>query len=116
MNDTQTLKLARGKRYFDLLKAILYGPTGQAIIDDFNGMKEETAHFTLADLSRLTIKYDLPFKAVCEWLEESHCLPTGTYDRLKLRGLKVNRILDKVRAMEPIEQPTTTGGENENND
>ena len=94
---TDKLKHTRGKGYYTVLKAIL-AEVGQQIVDDANAIKAESGgKFTVYNIGCLAVKYDLNFKATCEWLEESRVLPVGTYDRLKERGLKAMEVFEAVK-------------------
>lgn len=82
----------RGKVYYETLKFIL-GQCGENIITDAIAMKPITA----LTIGHLALLYQLPYKAICEWLEEKKVLPTGTYDELIRRGLKVGEVFDIVK-------------------
>lgn len=107
---TDELKNARGKRYYDILKEIMYGDIGAAMLEDFDQVVKATGHFQLADLARIAMRYDVNLKATCEWLEEKRRLGTGTYDRLKDRGLKVKKLYADVLAMDALDNTTEEGG------
>lgn len=91
------LRVTRGKGYYTILKAILY-EVGPQIAADANAIKAESGgKFTVYNIGCLAVKYDLNFKATCEWLEESRVLPVGTYDRLKRGGIKFGETLEAIR-------------------
>ena len=97
MTLTEKLKVARGKGYFTVLKAIL-AECGQQMADDARDtINQNEGKYTTLDIGKLAVKYDLNFKATCEWLEESQVIPTGTYIRLKERGLKATEVLETAR-------------------
>ena len=93
------LNTARGKRYYDLLRQVL-ADIGPAIVADFDRFRAETGTVTPVNLGQIVLRHGLNFKATCEWLEEVTDLPTGTYERLKLDGLKVRDVLDAARKAE----------------
>lgn len=95
---TEKLKVTRGKGYYTVLKAIL-AQVGPQIAADAEAIKAANGgKFTVYNVGCLAVKYDLNFKATCEWLEESRVLPAGTYDRLKERGLKAREVFAAVKA------------------
>lgn len=97
---TEKLKVTRGKGYYTVLGAILT-EVGQQMIADANAIKAENGgKFTVYNVGCLAVKYDLNFKATCEWLEQSRVLPVGTYDRLKGCGLKFGKILLEIKEAE----------------
>lgn len=81
----------RGAAYYARLREIL-ADCGQLLADE----AKEIDQITPLDIGVLAIKYGLNFKATCEWLEESRVIPTGTYDRLIKRGIKISDILSAV--------------------
>lgn len=93
---TEKLKVTRGKGYYTILKAIL-ADCGQQILDDANAIKA-TGKLTVLDVGKLAVKYDLNFKATCEWLEENRVLPAGSYQRLIDRGLKAREVLEAAKS------------------
>lgn len=93
---TKKLKVTRGKGYFTLLKQIL-AECGQQIVDDAYAIATQNGRLTPFDVGVLAVKYDLNFKATCEWLEDSRVIPTGIYQRLMLRGLKAEQVLKEAR-------------------
>jgi len=93
---TDKLKVTRGKGYYTVLKAIL-GAIGPQIATDARAIVAENGEFSTYNIGCLALKYDLNFKATCEWLEESQVLPVGTYDRLKRSGLKFGKILLEIK-------------------
>jgi len=108
-NQTNKLKVTRGKGYFTVLKTIL-AECGQQMVNDAKGTIQVEGKFTVLDIGKLAIKYDLNFKATCEWLEESMIIPAGTYIRLKKRGLKATKVLEA--AAQPNKQNPGGGSKN----
>lgn len=94
---TDQLKTARGKRYYDILKLILVD-VGPQIVADAQQIAIDTGKLTVLDIGRMAVKYDLNYRATCEWLEESRVLPAGAYQRLKDNGLKVGEVLAAAKA------------------
>lgn len=92
---TDKLKVTRGKGYYTVLKQILAG-CGKQIIADARVMAE-SGKLTVLDVGHLAKKYDLNYKATCEWLEENGVIPTGTHQELVRRGLKAREVLEAVR-------------------
>ncbi len=81
----------RGQAYYDGLLKFL-GVHGQKIIEDARQIK----NISILDVGRLALKYDLNFKATCEWLEESRIIPTGTHDKIK-RQVNVKEIYEALQ-------------------
>lgn len=94
---TEKLKVTRGKGYYTVLKQIL-AECGQAIADDARAITAETGQLNAVDIGRLALRYDLNFKATCEWLEDSRILPAGTHGRLMRAGIKPGEVFEAVRA------------------
>lgn len=98
----------RGEAYYDTLSRIL-GQCGKNIVKDAIAMKPITA----LTIGHLALLYQLPYKAVCEWLEENKAIPTGSYDELIRRGLKVGEVFDIVKEQYTLEEECGAGsGEN----
>ena len=91
----EAIKTARGQIYYGLLKTIL-SHVGKQMVDETKAMPK----VAVVDLGYISLKYGLNFKATCEWLEETHVLPTGTHDRIRA-SLKVKTILDGAREKYP---------------
>jgi hypothetical protein len=85
----------RGAEYYTELWRILNSEEGQAIINEAQEVLA-TGKLTPFDLCVITLNHNLPFKAVCEWLERNKVIPTGVHDRLIARGFKVNEALREV--------------------
>lgn len=92
---TDKLRTLRGKAYHTLLKTIL-DECGQQIVQEARVIIVGSGRLAPVDIGALAIKYDLNFRATCEWLEESQVIPTGVYDRLIERGLRVSEVLAAV--------------------
>ena len=98
---TDKLKVTRGKGYYTVLKAIL-AAIGPQIAADARAIVAENGEFSPYNIGCLAVKYNLNFKATCEWLEESQVLPVGTYDRLKRSGLKFGKILLEIKGVQAV--------------
>lgn len=83
----------RGVEYFVKLAEILNSDEGKAIVDEAQDVATATGKLTPFDLCIITLNHNLPFKAICEWLEENKVIPTGAYNRLLARGFKVHDAL-----------------------
>jgi hypothetical protein len=89
-------RVARGSRYYALLKAIL-SIKGKEIYDTARQIKANTDKIVIADLFALLVQFQFPpnrMKPLVEWLEETQVCPSGAYERLKERGLKIRQGLD----------------------
>lgn len=82
-----SLKTARGRRYYGNLKAYL-AIKGQAIISTAKSIKEKNNNkFTMTNITELADTVGFPrsrIKSLIEYLEECGFIKTGTYDRLKI--------------------------------
>ncbi len=89
---------ARGQRYYALLKAFL-SVKGKAIVDSHKEVKQsQDGKFFVIDIGYLVILHGLNYKALVEWLEETRCVPSGTYRHLsEMRGFKVNKLIEEAR-------------------
>jgi hypothetical protein len=91
--------MARGERYYALLKAILV-QNGRAIYDEARLIREATGRFTPVDWAVLCIMFNWPqnrMKALAEWLEETQFAATGFYDHCRDQGMKVRDMFDAAR-------------------
>lgn len=87
----EAFKLARGERYYALLKALL-SLQGKAIYEAALVIIEESGNITVAQIFDLAVRFHWPImriKALFEWLEETNIIPSGSYRRLRDRGLKI---------------------------
>jgi hypothetical protein len=95
------LKLARGERYYALLKAYL-SVRGKAIVDDAQGIRARAGKLTPFDVAWLSAKYDLNFKAIFEWLEETNVCAAGTHyhvrETMRRQKVTVAAFVEKARA------------------
>lgn len=101
---TEKLRHTRGKGYYTVLQAILADIGPQLAADAVAILAESGGKMTVYNVGCLAVKYDLNFKATCEWLEESRVIPTGTYQRLKERGLKAREVFEAVAARQESER------------
>jgi hypothetical protein len=90
----EAFRMARGKRYYGLLKAILH-LKGKAICDRALEMQANHPEEKLLvhNLVELMIEFQFPvnrFKALVEWLEETRIVPPGLYEYLKDNGFKIS--------------------------
>lgn len=91
--------VARGERYYALLKAILR-QIGREIYLEASRIREANNKFTPVDLAYLVIKFNFPdnrMKPVAEWLQETHFMPAGMYEHLQDSGMKVKDIMSAAR-------------------
>ncbi len=99
-------QMARGERYYAILKAIL-SLVGKGIIDDARWITRSQGHLLISDVVLLMVKYDWPFnrtKAFFEWLEERGVCPFGMYDALKDRGFSIGKYLETFY-QRPVDGP-----------
>lgn len=91
----------RGQRYYGLLKAYL-SVKGKTICDEAQRLKRERGGtLTLVELGYIHLKYGLNFKATVEWLEETSCIRSGTYDLYIENRWKVKDIVAAARERYP---------------
>lgn len=87
------LKHARGKRWGELFREY-DATTGETMRQEARQIiARNSGSFRVIELARLAIKYDLPLKTTCRCLE-GPVIPSGTYERLIERGLKVRKALE----------------------
>ena len=91
---TNQLNGLRGSAYYTRLKIIL-AEFGEQLAEDARQQQKITPVF----IGILALKYSLTFKATCEWLEECNVIPTGVYDRLMERRVRVSDIFEAARAV-----------------
>jgi hypothetical protein len=98
------LKLARGQRYYALLKALL-SVNGKAIVDEAKALIQRGDKFTIIEVAYLALKFGMSFKAMFEWLEETLICPTGMHeamrDTMRRNKVTVADIFDKAREKYP---------------
>lgn len=85
----------RGEEYQRELSNI-FRQYGNAIIEDSKAL----AHgrdMQLTDIGRVALKYGLSFKATCEFLEKEHVILSGTYNVIRLTGIRVSHIMDSAK-------------------
>jgi hypothetical protein len=94
---TESLKTARGQRFGSLLKEA-YAVLGPRLADSARGIKKNTGKLTPTDVGRLALQFNLCLKHTFDFLEDDQdqVLPSGTYDRLKDRGLKAKEVFEVV--------------------
>jgi len=78
---TMYLRTAQGERYYSLLKAALK-ISGKAIHDKALELKAIENKITPPILGYLSYHFQINFKALGEWLEETHVLPAGAIQRV----------------------------------
>lgn len=98
----QDLKHARGHRYGELIRES-YEELSPLLVIDANEMIKAEGKLSIVDVGTLAIRYNLHLKYACEFLEWQKMLPTGTYERLKDRGLIVERVLIEARERMEVE-------------
>lgn len=88
----EAFRLARGERYYAILKAIL-SIKGKAIVDSANARRGENGKLSLAALLHVLMEFQFPhnrFKPLVEWLEETRTIQAGAYDRIHRGKFKVS--------------------------
>ena len=73
------LKAARGDRYYGLLKTIL-SHIGKQMKDEVIRIRERDGGLSIPDIGWISLKYQLNFKATCEWLAEVGAIRTMIYE------------------------------------
>lgn len=81
------LKMARGERYYGLLKALL-SVIGKPMVDYTRQLREKQGKLLVVDIAHVHLKFNLNMKATWEWLYETRVLRTD-YDAFKDSKLKV---------------------------
>jgi len=89
-------KGARGQRYYSLLKAFL-SVNGKAIVDEHRRIKCENGKVVVVDIGYISLKFGLNLKATWEWLEETQCVYSGTYNHFTESKLKVSDVYKAAR-------------------
>ncbi len=94
---TEALKTTRGPRFGSLLKQT-YAVLGPSLADAAREIKQDTGKLTPTDVGVLALQFNLCLKHTFEFLEDvqDQVLPSGTYDRLKDRGLKAKELFEVV--------------------
>ena len=94
---TESLKTARGQRFGSLLKQT-YAVLGPRLANSARAIKQETGKITPVDVGGLALQFNLCLKHAFDFLEDvqDQVLPSGTYDRLKDRGLKAKELFEVV--------------------
>lgn len=90
------LRHTRGQQYYALLKTAL-SVIGKDICDSAASLGNQHGKLTWMDLGYLTVQFDIPFKPLVEWLEETGVVKSGTYRYFQENGGKVGVLLDKAR-------------------
>jgi hypothetical protein len=88
----EAFRLARGQRYYAILKAIL-SIKGKAIVESAKRRKNAEGKITVADLLHIQMEFQFPanrFKPLVEWLEETQTIPSGVYDRIHRGKFKIS--------------------------
>lgn len=98
------IRVARGERYYALLKAIL-SLVGKSIYDDAQQIKaQRDGKMTPIDVAYLAVKYDLYLKVVWEWLQETGAIQTVSYEdiqaMLRRKKMTVGQLLDLAQSPE----------------
>lgn len=67
------------------------------IIEDFKEIKSASSELKIKDIFLLSDKYDMPVKTTFSILEGVLLIPTGTFERLRDRGLKIGQIQKELK-------------------
>lgn len=97
---TQSLKTARGKRYYDILKSLrdIIAPDLAA---DFEAIRQHHGKLTVVLVGVLALHYDVNFKAMLELLEWIVHIPCCQYDRIITDGgVKVRDVFEAARKID----------------
>lgn len=87
--------VARGERYYALLKRILV-IQGKAICEAVYQIRDETGKLTPVDMADIVLAFGWPenrMKPLAEWLEECCLIPAGMYEHLKDIGMKPGDVI-----------------------
>lgn len=94
---TEQLKQSRGKEYYARLEYI-FRLIGDDIKSDVAAFREAYGKLTPVDMGIIVQKYNLNYKAVCEYLEAERIIPAGMYQYLIDSGMKVKEVMAAVPA------------------
>ena len=94
---SEALKRARGQEWVKLLREV-YADVAPVLAEEARQIIAEAGRLAPIDVAKMAVRHNLHFKHACEWLEEERVLPTGTYSRMRERGLKVRDAMDAARA------------------
>lgn len=83
------------ERFADYFASYFLMPT-TGLTRRFNGIRRATGKITPADLCILAHHYGVSFEAIALRLEEMKLLPTGTFDKLRRSGFKVQEARQKL--------------------
>lgn len=91
----EQFKTARGHRWAVMLKEI-NARIGDQIREDARQFKSQDGKITIVHIGRLCLRYNIPFKTMCEQFLEG-VLPTGTYDLIMDGGWR-GKVKDILQA------------------
>ncbi len=102
--DGQYQRLPESERLAEAFPKYFLMPTS-GLLKRFNDMYRTHSKFTPTNLFTLAHYYGVSIEALIYRLENMELLPSGTYDRLRDRGLKVRKV-QKELGLEEIQQRT----------
>jgi Zn-dependent peptidase ImmA (M78 family)/DNA-binding XRE family transcriptional regulator len=100
--DGQYQRLPESERLADAFPKYFLMPTS-GLLKRFNDMYRTHGKFTPTNLFTLAYYYGVSIQALIYRLEEMKLLPSGTWERLRDRGLKVKKIQQEL-SLEDIQQ------------
>jgi Zn-dependent peptidase ImmA (M78 family)/DNA-binding XRE family transcriptional regulator len=102
--DGQYQRLPESERLAEAFPKYFLMPTS-SLLKQFNDMYRSHGKFTPTNLFTLAHYYEVSVEALVNRLEEMGLLPSGTWDRLRDRGLKVRKVQAEL-GLEAITQRT----------
>lgn len=102
--EEQYQRKPESERLADLFPAYFLMPTS-GLLKRFNDMYQSHGKFTPSNLFTLAHYYGVSLEALCNRLESMKLIPTGTWERLRNRGLKVRKVQQEL-GLEDIPQRT----------
>jgi hypothetical protein len=88
------IRTTRGQRYYALLKTILTCVGRDIYLEGKRIIDAQGGKLFVVDIGYLSLKFNLNFKATCEWVEEIGIVPAGTHDRIIHSKFKVRDLYD----------------------
>ncbi len=104
--DAQYQRMPASERLAEAFPKYFLMPTS-GLLKRFNDMYRESKNFTPTNLFTLAHYYGVSVEALTYRLEEMELLPSGTWERLRDRGLKVRKVQEEL-GLEAIPQRTDT--------
>jgi len=104
--DAPYQRMPASERFAEAFPKYFLMPTS-GLLKRFNDMYRESKNFTPTNLFTLAHYYGVSVEALTYRLEEMELLPSGAWERLRDRGLKVRKVQEEL-GLEAIPQRTDT--------